>query len=172
MEMKRGLKRESKAVYILVCLLFFLVPQSYGQRVVEHRCTNIAHYSDLMREYLESQNRPRFKEVLDSLSSEAIRNDDSLLLIQCHIWETMEKRSQREYPSALRSVTMALQLAHEVQDTISLCDAYYMLGMVYQDTENYMSALAAYREALRMESPTQPIPLRRKFAILNNSAII
>lgn len=172
MEMKRGLKRESKAVYILVCLLFFLVPQSYGQRVVEHRCTNIAHYSDLMREYLESQNRPRFKEVLDSLRDEAMRWDDSLLLIQCHIWETMEQRSQREYQSALRSITIALQLAHEVQDTISLCDAYYMLGMVYQDTENYMSALAAYREALRMESPTQPIPLRRKFAILNNSAII
>lgn len=85
MEMKRGLKREGKAVYILVCLLVFLVPRSYGQRAVEHHYSNLNHYSDMMRGYLESQNRPRFKEVLDSLRDEAMRWDDSLLLIQCHI---------------------------------------------------------------------------------------
>lgn len=172
MDMRRGVMPNRAAVYILVCLLLFLVPQAYGQHTTERADGERDKYAEQMRLYLSNQNNEQFNALLDSLRTESIKKNDSLLFIQCQLWEAMAKRSTREYDAAINSISLALRFAQEMQDTASLCDVYYTLGMVYQASENYMAALAAYREVARLESPSKPLPLRRKFAILNNSAII
>lgn len=170
MRVRALLKRA--AVFILVASLLFLVMQGYGQRTPGCSPAELERYSDQMRNYLYEGDSTSYNYLLDSLRAEAYKWNDSLLLIQCHLWSALSRSEVRDFAAAFHSVTEALQCAQDLRDTVLLCDVYYTLGLVYQDCENYMGALAAYREVVKMESPTHPLPLRRKFAILNNSAVI
>ncbi len=172
MDTKGGGTPIRKVVCVVVHLLLCIVFLGYAQRPVVRHFTDVQEYTQRVQACLASQNKPQFRKLVDSLYAEAEKWEDSVLLIQCYIWETMDRRASREYDSALHTITRALELAHERQDTASLREIFYMLGMVYQDTQNFMAALAAYRESLKLESTQSPIPLRRKFAVLNNSAII
>ncbi|MGP1362779.1 MAG: SpoIIE family protein phosphatase [Bacteroides sp.] len=130
--------------------------------------TNLTVLQDVFYS-LDDQER---RNGLDSMHQVAQQDQDTSLYIQYYLLKAIQERDLLEYDEALLAVTDALQLAHAIRDTLSLREVYYMLGMVYQDQENYMASLAAYRESLRMETPSYPIPSRRKFAILNNSALI
>ncbi len=138
----------------------------------EMRDSVIGPYGSRLSTYMQHENFDEYDFLLDSLYDVARDTQDEVLLAYCHLWDNVAFRMAGAYDSSYYHLNQSLQLARFLQDTIILREVYFGFGILSQDTEDYMTALAAYRECLRMGSSRLPFPRTMRYIIYNNNAMI
>lgn len=178
MKGRRGIGRFWMAVMLVAALVAFSTLGSakeekklFDERS-EMRDSVIGPYGSRLSTYMQHENFDEYDFLLDSLYDVARDTQDEVLLAYCHLWDNVAFRMAGAYDSSYYHLNQSLQLARFLQDTIILREVYFGFGILSQDTEDYMTALAAYRECLRMGSSRLPFPRTMRYIIYNNNAMI
>ena len=178
MKGRRGIGRFWMAVMLVAALVAFSTLGSakeekklFDERS-EMRDSVIGPYGFRLSTYMQQENFDEYDFLLDSLYDVARDTQDEVLLAYCHLWDNVAFRMAGAYDSSYYHLNQSLQLARFLQDTIILREVYFGFGILSQDTEDYMTALAAYRECLRMGSSRLPFPRTMRYIIYNNNAMI
>ena len=178
MEVRRGIGRFWATVAWMIVLLgsSIVVSAKEDNELQENReqvrDSLILPYADRFSHYLQRNASEEYMALLDSLYEVAKETHNGILLTYCHLWRNTELRRRGEYDSAYYYLSQSSQLARLLKDTILLREVYFSFGELSQDTEDYMTALAAYRECLRMGSPSLPTPRSIRYTVYNNNALI
>ena len=178
MEVRRGIGRFWATVAWVIVLLgsSIVVSAKEDNELQENReqarDSLILPYADRFSHYLQRNASEEYMALLDSLYEVAKETHNGILLTYCHLWRNTELRRRGEYDSAYYYLSQSSQLARLLKDTILLWEVYFSFGELSQDTEDYMTALAAYRECLRMGSPSLPTPRSIRYTVYNNNALI
>lgn len=178
MKGRRGIGRFWMAVMLVAAFVAFSTLGSakeekklFDERS-EMRDSVIGPYGFRLSTYMQHENFDEYDFLLDSLYDVARDTQDEVLLAYCHLWDNVAFRMAGAYDSSYYHLNQSLQLARFLQDTIILREVYFGFGILSQDTEDYMTALAAYRECLRMGSSRLPFPRTMRYIIYNNNAMI
>ncbi|MGP1460594.1 MAG: SpoIIE family protein phosphatase [Bacteroides sp.] len=178
MEVRRGIGRFWATVAWMIVLLgsSIVVSAKEDNELQENReqvrDSLILPYAERFSHYLQRNASEEYMALLDSLYEVAKETHNGILLTYCHLWRNTELRRRGEYDSAYYYLSQSSQLARLLKDTILLREVYFSFGELSQDTEDYMTALAAYRECLRMGSPSLPTPRSIRYTVYNNNALI
>ncbi len=161
---------------VLLSVILLWAVQSTSVRAQEEKIDGsdslVALYGERLEGLWQAGTYEEYRMLLDSVTSMARTTQNKVLDAYCALWKNIECRLSGEYDSAFVQVTHSLYLARELQDTILLREVYFAFALLYQDTEDYMTALAAYRECLRMDSPRYRFPNYMRYVIYNNNAML
>ena len=130
---------------------------------------NACHKSDIIPQLqitnsLMSNHSDSALNILEKLSIEKLPNQSSKAMYALLLTEALDKNFRSHFNDSL--ILIAVNYYKDRDDNNLKTKAYYYLGRVYQDNEEYVKATNAYLTALKTASPKQILLLH----IYNNLA--
>lgn len=134
--------------------------------IISNACHNSNIASELKRADLLMLNHPDSSlNILEELSNKNMSNNSEKAMYALLLTQALDKNSIHHSSDSL--ISIAVNYYKNENDNNLKTKAFYYLGRVYQDNEEYVKATEAYLSALKTTSDNHPLVLQ----IYNNLAL-